>query len=216
MIAILLDLARGGKALELGIGTGRIALPLYHAGIKVYGIDASHAMIEKLKTKPEGENIPVFFGDFADFDLDERFNLIFVVFNTFFGLQTQEDQLQCFRNVANHLSPKGVFLIEAFFPDMTRYIDNQTVRMVDIGDDDLRFEVTQIDPLTQRINSKMVLITDKGTRIYPIQIRYAWPAELDLMAKHAGLELLHRWGTWSKTQLKINHSQQISVYRFAG
>lgn len=211
-VAVLIDLAQGGRALELGIGTGRIALPLHHAGIEIHGIDASHAMTDKLKAKPGGQNIPVVHGDFGDFNLEEKFELIYVVFNTFYGLQTQDDQVKCFINIANHLSPKGVFVIEAFVPDMSRYVDNQTVRMVNIGDDDLRFEVTEINPLKQQVSSKMIHITENGTRMYPVKIRYAWPAELDLMAEIAGLELQHRWGSWQKSELTLQDNIHISVY----
>ena len=214
-VSTLIDLARGGRALELGIGTGRIALPLYHAGLEIHGIDASHAMTDRLKAKPGGQDIPILHGDFAEFNLDLKFDLIYVVFNTFFGLQTQSDQVECFINIANHLSPNGVFVIEAFVPDMSRYDDNQTVRMVNITDDDLRFEVTQIDPLKQQVSSKLIHITESGTRMYPVKLRYAWPAELDLMAKIAGLEIRHRWGSWQKNELTIKDEQHISVYSLA-
>lgn len=213
-ISTLVEFAQGGRALELGIGTGRIALPIYQAGVEVHGIDSSPAMTEKLYTKPGGQNIPIKHGDFADIDIEGQFELIYVVLNTFFGIQTQDDQLRCFINTASHLAPNGVFVIEAFVPDMSRYTDNQTVRSVEIGDDDLRFEVTQIDPLNQQVNSKLIHITDDGTRMYPVKIRYAWPAELDLMAKIAGLELLHRWGSWDKRKLTNQDSKHISVYGF--
>lgn len=214
-VSTLIDLARGGRALELGIGTGRIALPLYHAGLEIHGIDASLAMTDKLKSKPGGQDIPILHGDFAEFNLDLKFDLIYVVFNPFFGLQTQSDQVRCLINIANHLSPNGVFLIEAFIPDMSRYDDNQTVRMVNITDDDLRFEVTQIDPLKQQVSSKLIHITGSGTRMYPVKLRYAWPAELDLMAKIAGLEIQHRWGSWQKNELTTKDEQHISVYSLA-
>jgi len=120
-IEVLVELCSGGKVLELGIGTGRIALPLKNKGIKVSGIDASREMITQLRAKPGGEDIQVALGNFADVDIEGQYKLIFVVFNSFFGLLTQDEQIRCFRNVAGHLDPDGVFLIEAFVPDMTRF-----------------------------------------------------------------------------------------------
>ena len=213
-ISTLVDLAQGGRALELGIGTGRIALPLYQAGVEVHGIDSSPTMIKKLQSKPDGKNIPVSQRDFSEFDLEGKFDLIYVVFNTFFGLLTQGDQLRCFSNVAEHLSPGGVFLIEAFVPDLSRFQDNQTVRLVDIGNDDLRIEVSRVNVVEQRVTSKLIQITETGTRYYPVNIRFAWPAELDLMARFAGLDLLHRWGSWGRTELTEQDDKHISVYGF--
>ena len=213
-VSTLVDLAQGGRSLELGIGTGRIALPIYQAGIEVHGIDASPAMTEKLKAKPGGQNIHIIHGDFADMDVEGHFDLIYVVFNTFFALQTQAEQIRCFNNVADHLSPNGVFLIRAFIPDMARFDDNQTVRTVAVGDDGIRLEATQIDPLLQQINSQLIYFSEEGTRMYPVKIRYAWPSELDLMANLAGLSLQHRWGTWRKDELTIQDGKHISVYGF--
>ncbi|MCJ7537192.1 MAG: class I SAM-dependent methyltransferase [Anaerolineales bacterium] len=212
MISTLVDFAQDGRALELGIGTGRIALPLQQAGIEVHGIDSSQAMLTKLKDKPGGESIQVSHGNFADLEVEGRFDLIFVIFSTFFALPTQEEQIRCFNKVASRLTPDGVFVVEVFVPDMARYVDNQTVRAVDIGDDDLRLEATQIDPLKQQVSSKLINFTAVGIRMYPIKIRYAWPSELDLMAKLAGLSLRHRWGNWRKDDLTIEDNKHISVY----
>jgi len=211
-ISTLVDLAHGGRALELGIGTGRIAIPLHQAGIEVHGIDASQTMLTELRNKPNSENILVTLADFADVDVEGQFDLIYVVFNTFFALPTQDEQIRCFNNVANHLSPNGFFLIRAFIPDMARYVDNQTVRTVAIGDDGFRLEATQIDPLLQQINSQLIYFSAEGMRMYPVKIRYAWPSELDLMAKLAGLSLQHRWGNWRKDDLTIEDGKHISVY----
>ena len=123
----LIGLANVGRVLELGTGTGRIALPLANEGIEVHGIDASEAMVAKLRAKPGGDSIPVAFGDFADVDVEGTFALTYVVFNTFFALLTQQDQVQCFGNVAAHLEPGGRFVIEAFVPDLTRYDRGQRV-----------------------------------------------------------------------------------------
>ena len=212
-ISTLVELSKGGRALELGIGTGRIALPLHHAGIEVHGIDASEAMLAKLKDKPGGQNIQVKIGNFADVDVEGHFDLVFVVFNTFFALLTQEEQIRCFENVASRLSSNGVFVIEVFVPDMARFIDHQTVRIIESDDTGFRLEVTRVDMLKQQTNSKHVYVSEEGIRMFPVKIRYAWPSELDLMARLAGLSLQHRWGTWRKDSLSIESGKHISVYR---
>ncbi len=212
IIPTLVELSQGGRALELGIGTGRIALPLHDAGIEVHGIDASQAMLARLKAKPDGESIQVTLGDFADVDVEGHFDLIFVVFNTFFALFTQDEQIRCFKNVANRLTPNGVFVIEAFVPDMARYVDNQIVRVTAINDNNVRLEVTRVDMLKQQIKSKHIYLSEEGIRMYPVKIRYAWPSELDLMTRLAGLSLQHRWGTWRRDDLTIESGKHISVY----
>ena len=129
-VDFLASLAGAGPALELGIGTGRVAIPLAAAGVDVHGIDASEAMVERLRAKPGGDAIPVTIGDFRDFSLDTAFTAIYVPFNTFFGLLTQDDQVTCFRTVARHLTPDGVFVMEAFVPDLTRFDHGQRVSAI--------------------------------------------------------------------------------------
>lgn len=214
-IDLLHDLANGGRVLELGIGTGRFALPLAEQGLEVVGIDASPAMIEKLRAKPGGDEIRVVEGSFADFPpaLDgERFDLIFVVFNTFFALLTQEEQVQCFRSAARHLAENGHFLIEAFAPDLTRFTDGQTVRVVQLSENEVRLEASEVDVAKQQIASHHVVITVDGPRLYPVKLRYAWPSELDLMAKLAGLSLRDRWSSWQKEPFDKKSGKHISVY----
>jgi SAM-dependent methyltransferase len=211
-ISTLVELSQGGRVLELGIGTGRIALPLHHAGIEVHGIDASQTMLAKLKAKPGGEKIKVTLANFADVNVEGHYDLIFVVFNTFFALLTQEEQIHCFKNAASRLSPNGVFLIEVFVPDMARYVDNQTVRVSASDDNSVRLEAIQVDMIKQQINSKQIYLSEEGIRMYPVKIRYAWPSELDLMARLAGLSLQHRWGTWRKDTLTNESGKHISVY----
>jgi len=215
IIPILVELAQGGRALELGIGTGRVALPLQQAGIEVHGIDASQAMVEKLRAKQDSENIPVTLGNFADVAVEGQFDLIFVVFNTFFALSSQEEQIHCMKNAASSLSAKGVFLVEVFFPNMARYIDQQTVRATTIYDHRLQLEATRIDMINQQIISQHTVLSNEGIRLYPVKIRYAWPAELDLMARLAGLTLQHRWGTWRKDPFTQENGRHISVYKRA-
>ena len=210
---VLARLAAGGRTLELGIGTGRVALPLTARGIEVHGIDASRAMVAKLHAKPGGAAIPVTIGDFAEFRVDGKFSLVFVVFNTFFGLVTQDAQVQCFRHVASHLGPGGVFLVEAFVPDPGRFTRGQSLGLTRVEADQVELDVAAHDPLTQRILSQHVIFTDSGTRLYPVQLRYAWPSELDLMARLAGLHLRERWSDWSGAPFTAGSSSHISLYQ---
>jgi SAM-dependent methyltransferase len=211
-VAALKQLAGGGAALELGIGTGRVALPLQEAGVAVCGIDASEAMVRQLRSKPGGSAISVVIGDFADVEVDGRFALIFVVFNTFFNLMTQADQVRCFRNVAAHLAPGGVFVLEAFVPDLGRFRGGQDVRLITQTDSEVRFDVSQVDFVRQFVTATHVSLGANGPRFCPVQLRYAWPAELDLMAQLAGLGLRERWGSWDQRPFTNASGGHISVY----
>jgi SAM-dependent methyltransferase len=210
--SLLAELAGAGPALELGIGTGRVALPLRAAGVAVHGIDASESMVARLRAKPGGADIPVTIGDFATVPVDGRYPLIFVVFNTFFALLTQEDQLRCFGNVADHLTDGGVFLVEAFVPDLTRYTRGQNTSAIHVGTEQVRLDVARIDPVRQLIVSQHVLLTAEGVRLYPVQLRYAWPSEMDLMARLAGLRLRARWGGWRREPFTAASGSHVSVY----
>src|SRR5262249_52442218 len=156
MIATLAELARGGRALELGIGTGRIALPLAARGLEVHGIDASPAMVARLRDKPGGAEIPVAMGDFADVSVEGTFSLVYVVFNTFFGLLSQEEQVRCFENVARHLAADGLFVIEAFVPDMTRFARGQCLNAARVETDAVLLDASRHDPLSQRVVSQQI------------------------------------------------------------
>jgi SAM-dependent methyltransferase len=208
----LAELAGAGPVLELAIGTGRLALPLADRGLDVHGIDASEAMVAKLREKPGGDRIPVTMGDFADVAADGRFGLIFVAFNTFFALLTQEDQLRCFQNAAARLSEDGVFVVEAFFPDLARFDRGQRVQVNFVEVDRVMLDASRHDPVEQRVDSQHVVITDSGTQLYPVSIRYAFPAELDLMARLAGLELSDRWGSWRREPFTADSPSHVSVY----
>lgn len=211
-IDLLAALAGEGPVLELGIGTGRVALPLLERGLSVYGIDASAAMVDKLRAKPRGQDIHLQLGSFAEFELDRQFSLIYVVFNTFFALFTQEAQVHCFESVSRHLAPGGRFLIEAFVPDLGRFVDHQTVRAVDVDEGGFRLEVSKVDPATQQVSSQHVVLAADGIRLYPVKIRYAWPSELDLMARLAGLALRERWSSWHKDAFAKDSGKHISLY----
>ncbi|HSF29758.1 MAG TPA: class I SAM-dependent methyltransferase [Candidatus Tectomicrobia bacterium] len=212
IVACLTRLAGGGPVLELGIGTGRIALPLARHGLLVHSVDASPAMVAQLRAKPGGEDIPVTIGNFADMAVEGRFTLIFVVFNTFFGLLSQDDQVRCFLGVAQHLADDGVFVLEAFVPDLGRYDRGQRVGAVGVETDRARLEVSLHDPVQQRVMSQHVMLSEQGIRLYPVQVRYAWPSELDLMARLAGLKLRDRWAGWAQEPFTATSGSHVSVY----
>jgi SAM-dependent methyltransferase len=212
----LADLAGEGPALELAIGTGRIALPLVRRGIEVHGIDASEAMVAKLRGKPDGDGIPVTIGDLKDVDVEGSFSLVFIVFNTIFCLATQDEQVACFQNVAKKLSESGVFVLEGFVPDLTRFDRNQRFSVEAIEGDRVRLEASKHDPAKQQVESRHIVLTEKGARFYPLKIRYAWPSELDLMARLAGLRLRERWGSWRRDPFTSMSTTHISVYEKVG
>jgi SAM-dependent methyltransferase len=211
-IDVLQELAGDGPALELGIGTGRIALPLAAQGLTVHGIDASEAMVARLRAKPGGDRIPVKIGNFADVEADGEYSLVFAVFSTFFALASQEEQVKCFDNVAKRLRAGGLFLIQAFVPDMTRFTRGQIVQATHVGVDEVRLETSRHDPVTQRTIGHHVQITTGGVKLYPVQVRYAWPSELDLMARLAGMRLRQRWASWRRDPFTAESVNHISVY----
>ena len=211
-VAFLAGLAGEGSALELGIGTGRVAIPLREAGVDVHGIDASESMVARLRAKLVGDGIPVTIADFRTFSLGRRFGLVYVVFNTFFGLLTQDDQLESFRAIAAHLEPGGAFAMEAFVPDLARFDRGQRVSVVGVGTDEVRLETTKHDALAQRSTSQHVVLREDGIHLYPVRIRYAFISELDLMARLAGLELRERWGDWDRSPLTNESQKHISVW----
>lgn len=214
-VAFLKELAGDGPALELGIGTGRVAIPLAAEGVDVHGIDTSPAMVAKLHTKPGGEHIPVTIGSFADFSLEERFPLIYVVFNTFFGLLTQEEQVSGFHAVARHLSPGGAFVMQAFVPDLTRFdAHNQRTSVESVQVDEVVLETSSHDPYQQRTDSQHIVLREGAVRLYPVRIRYAYPSELNLMAQLAGLRLRERWADWDRSAFGTNW-QHVSVWEAA-
>jgi len=214
-ITLLAELARDGRALELGVGTGRIALPLLGKNVEVHDLDASQSMVAKMRSKPNGDRVPVNFGNFADVAADGQFTLIYVVLNTFFALTSQEEQVRCFRNVSSHLTPDGCFLIEAFVPDQTRFNHGQTVWATNVTTKNVHLDVSQHDPVTQRVISQKVFLRDGSVHLYPIEIRYAWPSELDLMAQLAGLRLRQRWSNWQREPFTSESTKHISVYERA-
>jgi SAM-dependent methyltransferase len=212
-VAFLEQMAQGGPALELAIGTGRIALPLTARGIRVDGIDFSSAMVAKLRAKPGGAQIAVTMGDFADVAVPGTYRLIYVVFNTLFNLLTQDEQVRCFENVADHLTDDGSFVVEAFVPAFLhrlrndQYVDAEAIRV-----DEVRLDVLRHDMAMQMIEESHVSLSPAGVRLNPVVQRYAWPSELDLMARIAGLRLKERWAGWSRDLFTSTSSNCVSVY----
>jgi SAM-dependent methyltransferase len=211
-VDLLEQLAGDGPALELGIGTGRLALPLRRRGIEVHGVDASPAMVEQLRRKPGGSEIPVTMGDLRDVAVEGTYGLVFLVFNTLFALTSQEDQLRCFESVAAHLDSNGAFVIECFVPDMTRWQNHQTLQTQRLEQGRVLIEASRHDPVNQLIESYLVTLGEEGTRLYPVRIRYSWPSELDLMARAAGLGLKDRWGGWGREPFDSSSTKHVSVY----
>lgn len=211
-VDVLAELAGPGPALELGIGTGRVALPLSERGVEVHGIDASEAMVRRLKAKSGGGRIPVVIGDFAAVPVRGSYRLVFVVFNTLFSLLTQEEQVRCFRNVAPRLAADGVFLVEAFMPDPTLFDRGQMVRARWLDENEVTIDVAMHDPVRQRVSSQDVVLRPEGVQLRPVVLRYAYPPELDLMAEIAGLRLRERWGGWDRSPFGPDSGRHISIY----
>lgn len=212
VVEFLSSIAGSRRVLELGIGTGRIALPLAARGHRVVGIDASEKMVAEMRKKPGGDAIPVVFGNFAEVKAPGVFSLIYVVFNTFFALRSQEEQVRCFERVARHLAPGGAFVIESFVFDPQYYTRNQHVSVLSAEVDRATLHVATHDPSTQTSLGGHIDISEKGISYYPVQVRYAYPSELDLMARIAGMRLRERYGGWKREPFNASSTAQVSVY----
>ena len=212
-VAFLEQLAGRGPVLELGIGAGRIALPLAARGVRVDGVDLSPAMVAQLRAKPGGDEISVTVGDFADVPAPGAYCLIFVVWNTLFNLLTQEDQVRCFENVAAHLGDDGSFVVEAYVPaSLYRLRNDQYVDAEAVQVDEVRLDVLRHDAATQMLEESHVSLSRTGVHLNPVVQRYAWPSELDLMARIAGLRLQGRWGGWAREPFSSSSNAHVSVY----
>jgi SAM-dependent methyltransferase len=214
IVTFLEEHARGGPALELAIGAGRIGVPLAARGIKVDGIENSPAMIDKLREKPGSDQIDVTVGDFADVGVDGEYKLIFLVANTLSNLLTQENQIRCFENVAAHLTDDGVFVVEAGTPAWLHALPrNQYVEAEALDVGFVALDTARHDPVKQTLEEVHVILTRDHVRLFPIVTRYVWPSEMDLMARLAGLHLKERWGGWNREPFTSDpHSNCISVY----
>ena len=207
---VLAGLAGGGRALELGIGTGRIALPLARRGVQVHGIDLSRAMVARLRDKPGGKAIPVAIGDFATTTVDGTFSLAYLVFNTIMNLTSQDAQVACFRNAVRHLEPGGCFVIEVGVPELRRLPPGQTVLPWRVTP--TRWAFDSYDMATQAMSSNYLTVENGRGEYRSIPFRYVWPSELDLMAQIAGMRLRDRWEDWSRQPFTGESRQHVSVW----
>jgi SAM-dependent methyltransferase len=210
IVGFLVDLAGDGAALELGIGTGRIALPFSERGVRVHGIDLSEAMVARLRAKPGGEAIPVTIGDFATTRVEGRFSLAYLVFNTINNLTTQDEQVACFQNVAAHLEPGGRFVIEVGVPDLQRLPPGETYVAFDVSPTHLGFD--EYDVVSQGLISHHYSLVDGELEVVTMPFRYVWPSELDLMARLAGMSLRERFGGWNREPFTSESRKHVSVW----
>jgi SAM-dependent methyltransferase len=209
-VDLLVELAGSGRALELGIGTGRIALPLARRGVPVHGIELSRAMVARLRAKPGGEDIGVTIGDFATTTVDGTFSVAYLVFNTILNLTTQAAQVACFRNVAAHLEPGGCFVIEVGVPALQSLPPGETLRAFHVSE--TRWGIDEYDVVRQGLTSHHFEIVDGRLERLSIPFRFAWPAELDLMAELAGMSLRERWSGWQREPFTSDSHKHVSVW----
>lgn len=213
--AFLAEFAKAGSALEFAIGTGRIALPLSAKGVQVDGIELSPHMVEQLRAKPEGQKLHVIIGDMSSATTNRQYPLVYLVFNTIFNLLTADDQIRCFENAARHLTPDGVFIVETALPQAwippgqadyvhTEYVNKETVIL----------DVARYDPVTQLLEENHVQLTAKGITLSPIVCRLITPGEMDLMARIAGMRLIHRYANWQRSAFDIHSKAHVSIYGF--
>ena len=210
-VELLAELAGDGAALELGIGTGRIAVPLAVRGVPVHGIDLSEAMVERLRAKPGAERIEVTIGDFATARVDGTFSVAYLVYNTINNLTTQDEQVACFQNVAAHLEPGGCFLIEVGVPALQRLPPGETFRPFDVSENHLGFD--EYDVVSQGLISHHYWKVDGTFERSSTPFRYVWPSELDLMARLAGMTLRDRWSGWNREPFTSESKKHVSVWQ---
>ncbi len=210
-VTFLADLAGSGAALELGIGTGRIALPLSQRGVRVHGIELSPAMVTQLRAKRGAENIGVTIGDFAATGVDGTFKLAYLVRNTITNLTTQDEQVECFRNVAAHLEPAGCFVIEVYVPELQRLPPGETIHPFTVTAAHLGFE--EYDVASQIALSHHYWVVDGQLETRSSPHRYVWPSELDLMARLAGMTLRERWSNWKREPFTSDSRSHVSVWQ---
>lgn len=213
IVDFLTALASDGVALELGIGTGRIALPLADRGVPVHGIDLSEAMVARLRAKPGGEGIGVTIGDFATATVDAAFRVAYLVANTIMNLTTQDEQVACFQNVAAHLEPGGCFVIEVLIPGLRRLPPGETLQLFDVSPAHLGFD--EYDVARQGLVSHHYWIENGTVEVFSPPFRYVWPAELDLMARLAGMTLHERWSGWQREPFTSDSDKHVSVWKKA-
>jgi SAM-dependent methyltransferase len=210
-IDLLAELAGDGRALEFGVGTGRIALPLARRGVPVHGIELSQAMAARLRAKPGGGDVGVTIGDFSKTRVDGAFSLVYLAFNTIGNLTTQAAQVACFRNAAAHLAPGGCFLIEVGVPDLRRLPPGETFQVFSASED--YWGIDEYDVANQGLISHHLEVVDGRLERVSMPFRYVWPAELDLMAELAGMRLRERWEGWRREPFTSESRQHVSVWQ---
>ena len=208
----LAALAEGGAVLELGIGTGRLALGLVEKGLRVAGIEGSQEMVDQLHAKPRGDEIPVVVGDFSEVTADGTFSVVALALNTIFALADRDAQLACFANAAAHLEPGGVFVVEAFVLRPEQLGEGWSVNPRQVDDEHVELELSKYDAARGRIDRTLVHLLPHGNRIVKVVDVYAGPGELDLMAHAAGLRLRDRWADWAGAPYKTGSTKHVSVY----
>ena len=211
-VACLAELAGDGPLLELGIGTGRLALPLAAGGLEVHGVEASEEMVRELRRKAGGAEIPVHLSSFDDYALERRFSLVVLALHTIYGLPTQERQVRCFETAARHLLPGGAFVIEASLLDVGSFRGGQALRPRFTSAGQVEFQVHRYDPVSQQLDWTNVHLSNAGVRLNSGRNLYASPHEFDLMARVAGLRLRERWGGWSHEPFTAESARHVSVY----
>jgi SAM-dependent methyltransferase len=211
-VECLAGLAEDGPVLEWGVGTGRLALGLAQRGLEVHGLDSSREMLGVLAAKPGGDEIATTVGDFSKTRVAGEFALVVLAINTLFALPDQESQVRCFANAAEHLRPGGRFVVEAWIPDLASFTRNERVSQREIGGDEVAIVLARHAPSTQQIEVTQIQMSERGCRFFPMRHRYAWPAELDLMARIAGMRLEHRYAGWRKEPFTALSPSHVSVY----
>jgi SAM-dependent methyltransferase len=211
-VALLAGLARGRDALELAVGTGRIALPLAQTGVRVDGIELSRDMVDRLREKPGGAELDVTIGDMSSVATGRRYGLVYLVYNTIGNLLTQDDQVRCFENAARHLSDDGAFVLECRIPAAPSWPGHRCVSAEEVEVDHVTLDVGRYDPVTQVLDENHVRLAADGVALSPIRLRLAYPPELDLMARIAGLRLRDRRGGWNGEPFTAASWRHVSVY----
>ena len=211
-VAFLAELVDGREALELAVGTGRIAVPLAATGVRVDGIEISQDMVDRMREKPGGTNVDVTIGDMSRVSTGRKYAVVYLVFNTIGNLLTQDDQVRCFQNAANHLTDDGVFVLECRIPTAPTRPGHQFVDAERVEVDHVMLDVCRYDPVTQILDVNHVRISAAGVVMGPIRLRLAQPPEFDLMARVAGLTLRDRWGGWNREPFDATSWRHVSVY----
>jgi SAM-dependent methyltransferase len=214
-VAFLAERAGGHEALELAVGTGRIALPLTRAGVRVDGIELSQDMVDRMREKAGGSELEIAIGDMSTVTMDRRYGLVYLVYNTIGNLLTQADQVRCFENAARHLSDDGLFVLECRVPTAPTWPGQQRIEVDRIETDRVALEVCRYDPVTQILDKNHLRVGADGTELGPIRLRLAYPPEFDLMANIAGLALRERWGGWNGEPYTTTSWRHVSVYERA-